>query len=176
MSYRRFLKICRKEFGLLKKDFQFKIAKPNNGGLYYEYSMLNDTTGIKVEYSLQENHVFVKICRLQMGIFPPSIGEMRADSILNCFDLVDLAVVRSQKTLPLSSIGQITNSMTLDETISNIAGLLLDVGTDVLSGDFTIFDKLELIVKERARVNALQKWGDRAHEFGWEPVKSTKSP
>lgn len=167
MSYRRFLKICRQEFGFLKDEFRFKVARPHNGRLHYEYSMLNDIIGIKVEYALRENYVFVEICRLENGVFPPPIGEMRADSTINCYDLEDLAIVQGHKLASSPSIGQVTNSVTLNETVSNIADLLSIVGDDVLGGDFTIFDKLELIVKERARAIALGKWGDRAHEFGW---------
>ena len=40
--------------------------------------------------------------------------------------------------------------------------------TDILLGDFAVFECLDRVVKDRARQAAYAKWGERAREFGWQ--------
>ena len=92
---------------------------------------------------------------------------MRADTVLYCFDLADLVVLRAaDKGDEILQKLSLMNSR-IPELLSRFSQYLYSFGADVLQGDFEVFYSLNTIVKERAREAAFKKWGDKAHDFGW---------
>jgi hypothetical protein len=156
-------------FGFLVRDFGFSTQPLLRRRDIAERRYRRDPIGVIVAIDLQETFTFVQVCRLVDGSFARAIGEIRPDTVLNCFDLNDLVelhdpskVVRGyypERPEPEGGLEGITKRQ---------AENLRDIGGAVLSGDFSEFATLESKVKARAKRFAIEKWGPRAKEFGWD--------
>jgi hypothetical protein len=168
MNRGRFFDICAREFSFLETDFGFRVVAQDSSDVSLTLSLKNSTTGIRVSYEFRECYVFVKICRLLDDNFAPAPGELRPDTILYCYDLDDLLSVRSPESIVPSYQPQtVLNDELVESVISQQAKNLRQYAQDLLQGDFSIFEKLDKIVKERAREAAFRKWGPRASEYDW---------
>lgn len=92
---------------------------------------------------------------------------MRSDSVLSCFDLLDLLSIRipNEEQEPIEELK--LSKYSLPEILNCASEYVYNFARDVLQGNFEVFDSLDRIVKDRAREAAFKKWGDKAHEFGW---------
>jgi hypothetical protein len=127
------------------------------------------TAGVIVSWEMREPYLFVRICRLDNGELRVTAGEVRPDTVLNCFDLNDLVqlvapedvVAGYSRDIPAPSAG-------LAGIVHRQARNLLLHGQSMLAGDFSMVPALDRVVKARARQAAIEKWGERAREFGWQ--------
>lgn len=168
MNKERFFNICAKEFSFLETDFGFRVEAQDSNDAGFTLSFKNSTTGIRVIYEFREYYAFVEICQLVDGRLVSISGELRSDTILYCYDLDDLLSVRSSESIvPPYQPETVLNDELIESVISQQAKNLKRYAQDVLRGDFSIFEKLDKVVKERAREAAFGKWGQRAYEYGW---------
>jgi len=169
MNYERFKALCENAFGTLVAHFDFRrtIARKESAGVY-KYDLINDTTAVRVVYEQREWRFFVQLCRLVRHEICPGPGEMRPDSVLHCYSLDDLLALRKPRYEfePQETSGD--QSASPDVMIHRYASDLATYGADILNGDFRVFVDLDRIVKNRARLAAHLKWGERAKEFGWD--------
>ena len=157
-----FQSACNKAFASLRERFHLEMKVR-----CYECVLKNATTAIRITYEPRNIYVFVQICRLIDGelILPP--GDMKSDSVLHCYDVDYLHMVR--KPFHTSDSLAVRNQRTPNpiDDIWAYATYLEECGNDLLSGNFEVFQTLEPIVKERAREYAILKWGNQVHEHGW---------
>jgi len=166
--------LCLKYFAFLEKIYNFslitKMTEPNAATIYYK----SDAVGIILKIDPLEFYLFVTLCRLVDGSFPSKTGEITPSTVINCFDLDDIVVLRSINSLiPEYTTNNKNLSISLEEIIIRQAKNLRNYADDILRADFSIFTELDKIVKKRARQFAIKKWGERATEFGWSVTEET---
>lgn len=167
MKSKEFFAACADAFSPLMTQFNLEVAGQHDRKDVWEWVLKNRTTGIRVIYELKDYYIGFQICRLENGRIKPYMGEMRPDSALSCFDLLDLLSMRipNEEHAPIEEFK--LSKYSLPEILSRASEYLYDLAGDVLQGNFGVFDSLDRIVKDRAREAAFKKWGDKAHEFGW---------
>ena len=192
MNKDHFFEVCKIKFDPIIKKFNFTIVKQIDEDWGYKLFMQNDTTGIEIYYEFRDMIVLIKLYRLINGAIQEQKGEIRPDTVLNSFDINDLLEIRSPSSkVPsqetIEGLDNIIKKMVsgkkvkLDEYPQEIqdGGLSIDNilskhvkhlekhAKDILEGDFKILNKIDKIVKKRAKEIALNKWGDEATKFGW---------
>lgn len=193
MNEDHFFDVCKNKFVSIIKKFNFKVSKQIDEDWGYKLFLQNRTTGIEIYYEFRDMMVFIKLHQLINGKIPIQKGEIRPETILNSFDINDLLEIRSplskipsQKTIDgidkivkkiasgkkvkLDEYPQEIQSgdLSIDNILSKHADNLERYAEDILEGDFSLFVDLNKIVKDRAKKIAIQKWGERAKEFGWD--------
>ena len=193
MNEDHFFDVCKNKFASVIKKFNFKISKQIDEDWGYKLFLQNRTTGIEIYYEFRDMMVFIKLYQLINGKIPIQKGEIRPETILNSFDINDLLEIRSPSSkIPsqetIDGLDKIVKKiasgkkvkldeypqeiqggdLSIDNILSKHAENLEKYAEDILSGDFSLFVDLDKIVKDRAKKIAIQKWGERAKEFGWD--------
>lgn len=167
MNSQDFFIACEKAFAGLAKQYDFLIVEQKCKQMKWEWVIKNSATGILVTYEPRELYTWVLICRLLNGKIKHTVGEIKPDTTLSCFDLVDLLSLRKgddKKQLYQSmNVAHHELSLILEQYVQD----LLIYGSDVLQGNFQVFESLDTIVKKRARKAAYKKWGRKAKDLGW---------
>jgi len=169
MSKRQeFRELCAKHFDFLEKDFGFKLDKCTVNTSNYKLIFISNAVGVTLEFEPREFYLFVTLCKLRNGGLPPPIGEISPETVLDCFDLDDVVSLRSKESLipDYTSMGA-NEKLTLDDLLKKQAENLQKFANDILHADFSLFSELDKIVKHRARQFAIQKWGEKASQYGW---------
>lgn len=135
----------------LVRRFDLRVVRKVRQGNYTEVLFSNATTGLSVAVDWAEFRPFLRVIRLEDGRMPlehePNVaGEAR----LTSFDVDDLLLLRSPSQGPVGKMLRERDDQAAARLIADYAEALLEHGTDVLSGDFEVFDELERIVKRRA--------------------------
>jgi hypothetical protein len=156
---KQFEKHCRRIFKpVLEDKFGFKIVdvQQTDSGDYLTYQ--NATTGIKISYEPREGGIFVLLSRLTNGKMPEYPIHIKADTILNSFDLEDIISLKLSK----KGIGQKLNNYfrrynfsrksNLVKNLTRYAEELEEYAIPILNGDFSDFTDLDKIVKDRGKL------------------------
>lgn len=168
VSNEQFLKACNTLLSFLSTDYGLDRVPQKNKDREFRMIYSNQVVAVDLAFERRDFYLFVKLVRPQRGNFPPSPGEIQADSVLDSFDLDDIVSLRSPESLiPPHSGSASLNIAFFDQIISTQAKNLNEFASDVLRGDFSIFAELDRLVKRRACEAAFRKWGQRAVEFGW---------
>ena len=157
---------CDEAFKHLRKQFRLLKVKRSAKRDVFKYFCANQTSGVVVIYEFTRHYIGVQVCRLINGEFPASPGEVGHDTVLNCYDVGDVLSIRSPDEWKEFRF-QTTSFGLVKPELIKYASCLERHCEDILNGDFLLFQQLDAIVKDRAREAAFQKWGKRAHEFGW---------
>ena len=164
----KFEQICKSYFNFLKSNYGFHLVTTIEDDCSYEILFKSTLVGVSLTFEFRDFYLFVKLCRLQNGEFPPKPGEIRPDTLLKCFDLDDVVLIRSKESLiPPYQLDTKFDEALLESIVKRQADNLKLFTKDILKGDFSLFSELDKIVKDRARKAAIQKWGNKAAEFGW---------
>lgn len=159
-----FFEMCVCKFRPLRESYDFCVIDRKIERFSWEIFLANSTTGICVSLQLREMCVFVTLCQLINNQFVFHAGEITPDTQLYCFDLEDLVNLRSSTISNGSLCGNIPIESMLEQNLQNLESF----SSDVLSGDFSVFEDLDEVVKRRAGAIALDKWGEQASRYGWE--------
>lgn len=145
-----FISICPEIFHFLEEDFAFSIAEIKRdrfgAGIIYK----NLTTGIEIRFEPRECYVFITLNRLINGNLPvyKDLKEYDGD-FTNRFDFDDLIDFR----MPSLSIER---KLSISFTQADLKKILLlksynlqTYCSDILRGDFEVFNELAKIRKKR---------------------------
>ncbi len=156
---KQFEKHCRRIFKpVLEDKFGFKIVdvKQTDFGDYLTYQ--NATTGVKISYEPKEGGIFVLLSRLINGKIPEYPIHIKADTILNSFDLEDIISFK----LAQKGIGRklknyfrrynFSRKASLVKNLTRYAEELEEYAAYILNGDFRDFPELDKIVKDRGKL------------------------
>lgn len=127
--------------------FELKTIKKEFDEYGFELLLQNQTTGVKCQFSPREGKGWIVILgRLKDGAFPRHPIHISDDTQLDRFDIRDVATVQ------LGSIPELTKEIENDLPLKmrDIIHLLDVCCSDILKGNFEIFEELESIVKGRA--------------------------
>lgn len=148
--------IAEERFDFLIKDYGFRLIqskKQDWGG--YELLFLNQTTGVQIIYEFQEAYVFITLYQLENGVLIENPVPLMISSAIHGYGLDDIISLRAPHDLLKPAYKYPETSEYFDKEkgltlfVSAFADNLKRHAQDVLTGDFTIFDKLEKIVKNR---------------------------
>lgn len=115
-----------------------------------EVAYTNNTTGLRVRIDWAEFRAFLTICQLENESWPP---EHRGSTAIaqKCFDVDDLLLLRARSGAPVGKMLARRDEDLATQLLEEYAAAIDQHAGDVLSGDFTIFDKLSDIVADRRR-------------------------
>lgn len=165
---KQFAQICEQKFEYLTTEYGLTCIQDEVKNWGFEKRYKNEKVGVIITFEAREFYLFVKIARLVNGLFAPEPGEIRPDSVLQAFDLDDIVTQRARQDLiPAYSAATRFDALLFEHIVAKQAENLKLYASDILNGDFSLFPKMEVLVKERAKKAAIQKWGERAVEFGW---------
>jgi len=165
-----------KYFDFLEKDYGFSFFKCTVDTGSYKLMFKSNTVGIVLEYEPREFYLFITMCKLLQGEIPPKVVDISPKTVINCFDLDDVVSLSSKGSLvpDYTSLAP-DEKITLDDLFKKQAENLRKSAHEILNGDFSLFVELDRVVKGRARKFAIQKWGDKASQFGWS-LENSETP
>ena len=148
----QFFEIGEKEFQFLVDEFGFKKrARRKDAGvyrLYYETKM----TEVEIGFEWRDQYIYVLFGRLDREA-PQEKGRLpRPEDELTAFGLEDLLKIRTGRYgVDHDRFGKALTPKDVKQILSTYARGLRKHGADVLQGDFTIFPKLEKIIRKRMK-------------------------
>lgn len=151
-----FDQVVKKAFEYLVNDYGFSLAKSRKVAGGYEILFTNKTTGVLIEYEFREAYVFVMVYRLVNGIFVANPRPIKSDTVMNGFSLDDILALRNPDAMMKPAYEYGTESEFYNQAsglglyVRKFAENLRNYASEMLGGDFQLFDKLEEIVKQRA--------------------------
>jgi hypothetical protein len=152
-----FNKIALNEFDFLVSDFGYALEKSSRQEWGYEIVYLSKNTGVKIIYEVREAYIHINLYQLIDGRLIDNPLIIKSTSILHGYSLDDILLIRSPSSIikPAYFYGNKYNGSgdALKLYISAFAKNLKKNALDVLLGDFTIFEKVNKTVKDRARQN-----------------------
>lgn len=131
-------------FGLRVKE---EVDRPDFADAIY----VNDTTGLSVSVDWSEFRLFVRLHELISGELPAEPFSYTTGPQLQSFDADDLLILRAGGGSAVGSMLGERDNYAAGRMVAEYAKVLGQHATDVLSGDFTVFQELDRIVKTRAR-------------------------
>jgi hypothetical protein len=148
-EYKKRLKDIKKCFSFLLVEFGFKLISDQVSRYGVTVLYQSRTAGVEVCYQPHENGgILVDLIRLIDGEVPSYPDSFEDDSTLHTFDFRDLLYLRKNR-LEQNIREKLEKNIPFSE--EEAAHLLKKYCNDILTGDFSIFSRLEDIVKQRAK-------------------------
>jgi hypothetical protein len=150
--------IIRDKFDFLVREFDFKIQKVENLSGGSEFIYLNKMCGVQITYEFREAYLFVTIFKLQQGRLIDNPRPFLLQSKATGVSLDDVIAIKhpGSRMKPVYEYGK--NSEFYDEKlglnryIAHFAKNLREYGSELLRGDFRIFENIESIMRERSKM------------------------
>lgn len=139
-------------FAFLRTDFQSVITEHSDEHWWYSRIVYqNATTAVEIVYSVEFECVEVLLVRLVDGKRPPYPVFISEQPLLHHFMLDSLLELRAPQSVRAIKLHVSLDPAEVDVQLSSWAEALRQHGTDVLQGDFSVFDVLEANIREHAR-------------------------
>jgi hypothetical protein len=152
-----FKTIIENQFLFLVSDYNFHLIKSysENWGCVSVY--LNNVVGVKITYEYREAYLFIMLYKLIDGKLVENPIKINLNSDLNGYSLDDVIKLRNPADLVKPAYEYGSKSEFYDEKngltlfVSIFANNLKKYASDILHGDFSLFEKLDIIVKDRVK-------------------------
>lgn len=147
--------IAKEQFKFLESDFGFQLSKSEKKDWGYELIYRNKTTGVKLTYEFREAYIFIMLYKLVDGSLIENPRSIQENTILYGYGLDDIISLRNPQALikPAYQYGEESEyydkKKGLTLYVAAFANNLKECASDVLAGDFKIFDEAHRVVKER---------------------------
>ena len=154
---------CKDAFSYLASEYGYRASREiaTERGFAVDYQ--GEQIGVRVTYQVGDP-LSVDVCLLDHSEFPKPLGEIRPDSRIAQFDLVDIeAVAGIQHSDAVAEAFAIPRP----EMLGKYADRLHVAAVGLLAGDTEMVPALRERVLSRAAAAARLKWGAKASEFGW---------
>jgi hypothetical protein len=136
----------------LATQFGLRVVKRANSRNYAAVLYANATTGLKVEVEWTELRLYLTIYELENGkIVQEEPTVSRGADRSKAFDVDDLLLVRPVPNSPVGKMFARRDAQAMIPFLEQYVQALTAQASDILSGDFAIFDRLNENVRERAR-------------------------
>lgn len=155
MIHKKVDEVIKTQFEFLKADFGFELSKSRKESWGYEFIYLNETTGVQLIHELREAYLYISLYKLDNGAFQENPKNITVDSTLFGYTFDDLVLLRNPKALIKPAYEYGVGSKYYDPEsgltlyISEFSSNMKEYASDLLQGNFDVFDQLDLIVKER---------------------------
>lgn len=148
-TFDTFEKECRKCFMFLEEEFDFKTPKRQRMHLSSSLTYQNNTTAVEVSLEPLDGGVFVLLSRLVNGKIPEYPIFVTRDMALHSYYLDDLVGLKRPDTPVREANEDASDVREVKKALAQSAAQLRELGSDILKGDFAVFDRLDRIVKAR---------------------------
>ena len=148
-----FCSIAEEKFAFLESDFAFSLESEREEEWGGEVIYSGADLAIRILYEYSSAFVFVFICKLVGGEIRRNPRPVMPDSIITCFDFNDM-LPAEEKMKPAYEYNP--DSLYFDENeglanyVAEFSVRLRRYGAELLRGDFSVFPKMEAIIKARA--------------------------
>ena len=130
--------------------FRNRAYDQASGRNYSAVRYANSTTGLKVAVDWSELRPFLTIYELTTGVFPPEPAAVGIPGgRRQAFEVDDLLLVRPPAASPVGKMVASRDDHAAMQLVADYARSLEQQASDVLSGDFAVFDQLDQIVTKR---------------------------
>jgi hypothetical protein len=154
---------CVDAFSFLTEGLGFVLSGTLATGRGFSVQFRRASVGVEVSYRIGQATA-IDVCLLnEDGSFPKLTGEMRPDTTISRFDLMD---IESQVGITVP-VDQAEYAIPTKERLVGYARRLQTSSQSMLLGDTSLVPDLRAKVLNRGRDAAFAKWGIRAAEFGW---------
>ena len=157
-----FFSICLERFQFLIERFDCRRGAKSASAGVYRITYQNSTTAVEIGLEWQEQYVYVELCGLVDGRIKDNPIVIGPESQLTVFNLEDVLEIRNPSLkLSPSNFARPLTVDALDKILSHYARALEKCASDILRGDFSLFDELERIVKtERPKLRSRNLTGN----------------
>jgi len=144
--------VVKKAFAPLMEKYRLKILDAYSQSVFTSLSLVNDTTGIYIYWESRESYLSIDITRLDDGVMRDYPVSITPDQETNFYLIDDLLSLRNAHAHDIDLVGcDSVSSEKFIKALTTYSSLLDMHASDVLSGDFSIWPRLEEILQERAR-------------------------
>jgi hypothetical protein len=134
----------------LATSYALGVVGDDDDRNYAAVRYANDTTGLKVAVDWSELRPFLTLYELTGGAFPTDPVAIGVPGIRQrAFDVDDLLLLRPLARSPVGKMLGKRDDHEATQLLADYARALDQQASDVLTGDFTVFDELEQIVAQR---------------------------
>lgn len=145
-----FLVHCRNAFRFLEGEFSCWSVRDDLSEYRAACIWRNEKMAVTVSLELSYPGLFVKFSRLVDGKIPETPVNIEDEPVLHSFYLEDLVALRAPHEVVRYEPEDLWKPERLAELIYLDALLTRKHAADILTGDFSVFDDLEKIVRDRA--------------------------
>ncbi|MEO8397976.1 MAG: hypothetical protein ABI700_33590 [Chloroflexota bacterium] len=137
---------------LLATQFGLRVLRRDNSRNYAAVLYANATTGLKVAVDLTELRPFLTIYELENGALLQEVPSVSTGTDRSkAFDVDDLLLVRPVDNSPVGKMFSGEDDQTVPRLLSEYMSALSSQASDVMSGNFDVFQRLDENVRARAR-------------------------
>ena len=153
---------CIKSSSFLAARYGHRLTQSAATGRGFTVEFTGKQVGVRVTYQVGDP-VMVYVCLLEDGRFPSPPGEIRPDTRIAMFDLSDVEAILARNVEAPEPWYAIPTA----EVLNEYSKRLHRSGATILEGDLSSVPGLQARVLEQARAAAIDRWGERASDFGW---------
>lgn len=156
MNKKNLRKIFEESFSFLNSEYAFNtvVSKKEDWGYFFE--AVNPTTGIEVKYEFKEAHIQVNIYKLVDGKIVKNIANaIKNNESISGFSLEWIIAFKNPEAQvkPAYEYGKESEFYDDNNGLSNyvifVAKKLKEYASEMLQGDFSVFGKLDEMVKKQ---------------------------
>ena len=131
----------------IQQQFGFREINKSLDALGVTIVVQNASTGVRCLFSPREGEGWmVKVVRLRDGQFPKYPIFIKPNTVLDWFDIIDVARLRIQAIPELNEIIERNLPLNAEAVVT----ILEKCCSDILNGNFRLFEHLDSTVKTRA--------------------------
>lgn len=136
----------------LATQFGLRVLRRDDSRNYGAVLYANATTGLKVAVDWTELRPFLTIYELEHGKIEQEVPSVSTGTDRSkAFDVDDLLLVRPVDNSPVGKMFSGDDDQAVTRLLTQYASALSSQASDVLSGNFDIFRRLDETVRARAR-------------------------
>jgi len=150
ITFDEFKYYCDNMFDYLVTEYNCRETIVEKNAFGYLITYQNSTTAIRISYEPRECAVFILLSRIINGEIPKYPIFIKPETIINCFYLDDIIKLKVPSARNESIGKYLLSKNDVEIVIQKNANYLKQYATDILNGDFNLFDELDKIVKGRS--------------------------
>jgi hypothetical protein len=136
----------------LAAQFGLRVLRRDNSRNYAAVLYANATTGLKVAVDWTELRPFLTIYELEHGAIVQEVPSVSSGTRRSkAFDVDDLLLVRPVENSPVGKMFSGDDDQAPTRLLAQYASALSSQASDVMAGDFAVFQRLDENVRARAR-------------------------
>jgi len=136
----------------LATQFGLRVLRRDDSRNYSAVLYANATTGLKVAVDWTELRPFLTIYELQNGAIVQEVPSVSSGTDRSkAFDVDDLLLVRPVENSPVGKMFSGGDDQVVTSLLTQYASVLSSQASDIMSGDFAVFQRLDENVRARAR-------------------------
>jgi predicted small secreted protein len=147
--------VFKETFDFLKIDYGFSTILSKKEKWGYFFVAANATTGIEIKYEFKEAFIQIVIYRLVNGKIVKNItNAIKNNEPITGFSLEWILALKNQEAQikPVYEYGIKSTFYEKENGFKNYASIvaerLKEYASDILKGDFSVFDDLDIMIKE----------------------------